>query len=449
MTETMLKLTAVLAISALTSIACTAAGEHLPQDGDIIFHTSRSAQSDAIQKATGSRYSHMGIIYLRAGEPFVLEAVEPVRFTPLGDWIARGNRHHYVVKRLANAGEVITPDALRHMHEAGRDLLGKRYDLYFEWSDERIYCSELVWKVYERALGIEIGEVQTLGTFDLSDPVVQAKARERWQGSPPLQEKVISPAAIFASDRLVTVFESPATGPTGGPKAALTGSRPPTGSNPATQIDHLILAIDDLTSGIDEFQKLTGVRAAVGGRHPHIGTHNALIALGPRLYLELLAPHPEMELVDGMGWLRDVETLEPMGWAASTSDIEDLINALRDQGYGTTAGSPGSRARPDGATLNWTTMGLTSPAIPAAPFFIEWGATTEHPATTSPAGCTLDALVMTAPDPEPLRRLLDLLQLDVTVERSDSPGPSMAIALNCPNGPIEFEGFAGTLSAAD
>jgi hypothetical protein len=94
-------------------------------------------------------------------------------------------------------------------------------------------------------------------------------------------------------------------------------------------------------------------------------------------------------------------------------------------------------------------MGLTSPTIPAAPFFIEWGATTEHPATTSPAGCTLDTLAMTVPDPEPLRRLLDLLQLDVAVERGDGSGPSMAIALKCPNGPVEFEGFAGTLSAGD
>ena len=90
----------------------------------------------------------------------------------------------------------------------GEALLGRPYDLYFEWSDERVYCSELVWKVYQRALGIKIGALQTISEFDLSHPAVQAKIRERWPGQPPADEQVISPAAMFASDRLVTVYEN-------------------------------------------------------------------------------------------------------------------------------------------------------------------------------------------------------------------------------------------------
>jgi hypothetical protein len=43
------------------------------RDGDIIFHTSRSAQSIAIQRATHSKYSHMGIIFIRDGEPHVYD----------------------------------------------------------------------------------------------------------------------------------------------------------------------------------------------------------------------------------------------------------------------------------------------------------------------------------------------------------------------------------------
>lgn len=216
---------------------------------------------------------------------------------------------------------------------------------------------------------------------------------------------------------------------------------------PRARIDHLILAINDLQTGLDRLEDLTGVRAVLGGRHPHLGTQNALIALGPRLYLEILAPHPDMELIDDMAWLRDVDQLEPTGWAASTGDLDQLITVLRDGGYGTTKGSPGSRARPDGATLSWTTMGLTSPAIAAAPFFIEWDASTEHPATTSPDGCTLTGLSITTPEPAPLNRLLELLQLDVTVQDGGSRDPSMTIALQCPNGLIEFEGLAGAVSA--
>ena len=74
----------------------------LPQlrDGDIIFHTSRSSQSLAIQRAAGSRYSHMGVIVHRDGKPHVFEAVGRVSYTPLQAWIERGVDGHHVVRRL-------------------------------------------------------------------------------------------------------------------------------------------------------------------------------------------------------------------------------------------------------------------------------------------------------------------------------------------------------------
>jgi len=180
---------------------------YAPANGDVVFQTSRSAQSLAIQKATGSAYSHMGIVYVENGEPYVYEAVEPVKSTPLAEWVARGEGGRFVAKRLRDADRLLTPDALRRMREVGDALRGRHYDLYFEWSDERIYCSELVWKIYHRALGVEIGRLQRMRDFDLSDPVVQAKIRERWSGPPPEDEQVISPAAMFASEWLVTVFE--------------------------------------------------------------------------------------------------------------------------------------------------------------------------------------------------------------------------------------------------
>ncbi len=49
-------------------------------------------------------------------------------------------------------------------NEAGtkcRKVLGKPYDIYFEWDDRAIYCSEIVWKAYQHALGIELSAVTT------------------------------------------------------------------------------------------------------------------------------------------------------------------------------------------------------------------------------------------------------------------------------------------------
>jgi Permuted papain-like amidase enzyme, YaeF/YiiX, C92 family len=89
-------------------------------------------------------------------------------------------------------------------------LAGRPYDLYFEWSDDRIYCSELVWKAYERGLGIRLGELARLGSFDLSNGSVKAKMAERFGDRVPLDERVISPSAVFDSPLLETVKEAQA-----------------------------------------------------------------------------------------------------------------------------------------------------------------------------------------------------------------------------------------------
>jgi uncharacterized protein YycO len=178
------------------------------QNGDLIFQISKSPQSQAIQMATGSKYSHMGIVYKQGNEYFVYEAIQPVKLTRMNNWINRGVNKHYVVKRVKNASEVLTPHALSKMKKIGEKYAGKDYDLYFEWSDSRIYCSELVWKIYKEALGIEIGELKKLGDFNLNDMVVKQKLKERYGENIPENELVISPASMFDSDKLITVIEN-------------------------------------------------------------------------------------------------------------------------------------------------------------------------------------------------------------------------------------------------
>jgi hypothetical protein len=191
------------AISALLLLATALASAAEPlRDGDIVFHSSRSAQSAAIERATKSPYSHMGMIVHRDGEPFVFEAIATVRYTPLAKWAARGDGGQYVVKRLKHD---LTAAQTKKLLTSAKRYERKPYDLYFEWSDERIYCSELVWKMYRDALAIELGKRQKLREFDLADPLVRAKMRERYGTNVPLDEPVISPAAMFDSGLLVTV----------------------------------------------------------------------------------------------------------------------------------------------------------------------------------------------------------------------------------------------------
>ena len=178
------------------------------RNGDIIFQTSTSGQSKAIQIATGSKYSHMGIIYKQGTDFFVYEAVQPVKLTPLNDWIKRGKNGHYVVKRIKNSEKVLTPEAFIKMKQVGEKYAGKDYDLYFEWSDSKIYCSELVWKIYKEAIGIEIGELEKLGDFNLTDSAVKQKLAERYGETILKDELVISPASMFNSDQLITIYNN-------------------------------------------------------------------------------------------------------------------------------------------------------------------------------------------------------------------------------------------------
>ena len=177
------------------------------KNGDLIFQTSLSGQSKAIQLATGSKYSHCGIIYLENGQYFVFEAIQPVKTTLLDKWIARGENGHYVIKRLKNADKVLTAGTLGKMKTEGEKFIGKNYDLTFEWSDDKIYCSELIWKIYQRATGLEIGQIQKLKDFDLTVKAVQSKMRERYVylNKIPMNETVISPVAIYDSELLITV----------------------------------------------------------------------------------------------------------------------------------------------------------------------------------------------------------------------------------------------------
>jgi hypothetical protein len=197
-----------LCLGIVLAAACSGGG-NVPavQDGDIIFQTSLSSQSVAIQRATHSKYSHMGLVVLRDGAPYVLEASATVGYTPLKKWIERGSGFHYELKRLRESTSTLTPEHVNALHQAGARFLGRPYDLTFDWSDDRMYCSELVYKIYDRAMGIKIGDLQRVRDFDLTDAAVQAKMRERYGDGVPLDAPVISPVAMERSPLLVTVAE--------------------------------------------------------------------------------------------------------------------------------------------------------------------------------------------------------------------------------------------------
>lgn len=198
-------------------------------------------------------------------------------------------------------------------------------------------------------------------------------------------------------------------------------------------IDHLVYATSDLATAVADLADRFGVRACAGGRHTGLGTHNALLALGPRTYLEIIAPDPDQP---------DPPGPRPFGvdsagrgmlaaWALACDDIETAVASARSRGYdpGEVAGM--RRAAPTGEVLRWH-LTLNAMAGGPIPFLISWGGT-EHPAASASGGLILDAFHIEHPDPTSLTPSLTALGASVQVTRANSP--ALVASLHGPNGP--------------
>lgn len=175
------------------------------EDGDIVFQRSVSRQAHAIAAATGSRFTHVGVVFFDQGEAYVYEEVQPVRRTKLKVWAQRGKSGDYVVRRLKDRSKV----DLKKLKAEVVGFLGRDYDYLFGWSDKKIYCSELVWKAYHRSCGIKIGELKRLGDFNLEHKNVRPLVVRRYRDKVPRDMKVISPSDMYESELLVTVVAKP------------------------------------------------------------------------------------------------------------------------------------------------------------------------------------------------------------------------------------------------
>jgi hypothetical protein len=202
-------------------------------------------------------------------------------------------------------------------------------------------------------------------------------------------------------------------------------------------LDHLILGIADLNRGIEWMQEMTGVRAAIGGSHPGVGTRNALLSLGNRQYLEIMSIDPAQKQAGTWAVLvRDLTVPQLIMWAAATNDIAAIFHKAQDAGYEIDGPNAGSRVKPEGGILNWKTLNVINEFSAAIPFFIEWGAGMAHPSEDSPEGCGLQSLEMEHPEPDRVRKMLRALGVEVTVKRGSKA--RLRAVLRTPRGMVEL-----------
>ena len=205
------------------------------------------------------------------------------------------------------------------------------------------------------------------------------------------------------------------------------------------QVDHLVYATPDLTLGIETAEKLFGVRATPGGQHPGEGTRNALIALGPTSYLEIIGPdpaQPKPERTRRFG-IDEITAPRLTTWVAKGKSLDRFAADAKTHGVNLGAVIPGSRKRPDGVVLSWT---YTDPRVILAdrlmPYLIDWGAS-PHPSATAATGVTLLSLRAEHPDAETVQKMLKQIGLDLVVTRG--PRPSLIATFDSPKGRVELK----------
>ena len=203
-------------------------------------------------------------------------------------------------------------------------------------------------------------------------------------------------------------------------------------------VDHLVYAVPDLEKGISDVERLIGIRAAIGGSHPGMGTRNALISLGDDVYLEIIGPDPDQLEYRSPRVFRidEVDAPRLITWAAKSDDIGAIAAIKLPGGMSPGAASGGARRTPGGDLLEWE---LTDPYVEIAdgivPFFIDWKAT-RHPARMAPGGAKLVGLHAEHPDPDRVSAILEALHTGMRV----LPGrvPALVATLETPKGTVEL-----------
>jgi hypothetical protein len=184
-------------------------------------------------------------------------------------------------------------------------------------------------------------------------------------------------------------------------------------------LDHIILGCNDLDRGIELVQESIGVHPSIGGVHPGRGTRNALLSLGERRYLEIIAPDPAQQKIVHFPQIREMTEPRLVGWAVHPPDIAAVAKQLGENRIAFQGPDDGSRKRPDGHILTWKTVNLADDRHGLLPFFIEWSADSIHPSKDAPARCRLEYFEIMSVDPDELSLIFKRIGLDLPVQRSD------------------------------
>ncbi len=205
-------------------------------------------------------------------------------------------------------------------------------------------------------------------------------------------------------------------------------------------LDHIIWACSDLEAGSRQFESLTGVRPRFGGVHASGLTHNALIRIAPRTYLEILAPTGPASAADD-DWCRIARAArEPQIMTycqRSARPLSDLAAIARSRGWHDAVVAGNGRRTPDGVELRWQWVAPKIDGLGLAfPFFIDW-LDSPHPAQMlEDTGVSLREWVVQHPQASRLSTIM--AELGSPMKAKTAEREAFRLVLETPRGTVSL-----------
>ena len=178
--------------------------------GDVVFQYTNTRTAKLVEHVTGSRVTHVGIVIKRKGRTYVLEASGPVKYTPFRKFLAKSKKNWFTIKKPKKK---LTKKQQNMLRRNAKKWVGKPYDIKFLWDNNKIYCSELVYKMYSE-IGIDLGGKQkieeVLGPRGTHGRVIKyyIKKYHKSYKKIPLKQTIVTPIRMFHSEKLEDYYDN-------------------------------------------------------------------------------------------------------------------------------------------------------------------------------------------------------------------------------------------------
>lgn len=178
-------------------------------EGDLVFQISEDEQSVAFGNACKSKYNNIGMIFMNPKNHIymVMEAKDSIHAMPLTEWVDRGKGDHVALLRLKMANQIFNEKKTTMLKMYAKPMRGKKYDIYYSWSDEAFYSAEMIWKLYKNGANVELCKPGKLGQLDLSGTLVKQQMKNKYGAKIPVDEEAVTPNDIFNSPKLEIIYE--------------------------------------------------------------------------------------------------------------------------------------------------------------------------------------------------------------------------------------------------